>query len=68
MSEQAKTIELAVKSADFAYVQEHHAEVMKEYEKLLEQLDRDLKSGYVKKPYDPQELLERIEKFFNEDL
>ena len=46
MSEQAKTIELAVKSADFAYVQEHHAEVMKEYEKLLEQLDRDLKSGY----------------------
>ena len=24
--------------------------------------------GYVKKPYDPQELLERIEKFFNEDL
>ena len=46
MSEQAKTIELAVKSADFAYVQEHHAEVMKEYEKLLEQLDRDLKCGY----------------------
>ena len=25
-------------------------------------------AGYVKKPYDPQELLERIEKFFNEDL
>ena len=25
-------------------------------------------AGYVKKPYDPQKLLERIEKFFNEDL
>ncbi|MDD7641195.1 MAG: response regulator [bacterium] len=25
-------------------------------------------AGYVKKPYDPQELLERIKKIFNEDL
>ena len=25
-------------------------------------------AGYVKKPYDPQELLERIEKIFSEDL
>ena len=24
--------------------------------------------GYVKKPYDPQELLERIEKNYNQDL
>ena len=45
MSEQAKALELAVKSADVVYVQEHHAKVMKEYENLLEQLDRDLKNG-----------------------
>ena len=42
LSEHAKDLELAVKEADEQYIKEHHAEVMEEYGKLLE----ELRTGY----------------------
>lgn len=38
VSEQAKQLEQAAKEKDISYIKEHHEEMMKEYEKLLEKL------------------------------
>ena len=38
LSEHAKALELATKNADYSYIQEHHKEVMTEYEQLLTEL------------------------------
>lgn len=45
LSEHAKALELAVKDGNDSFVKEHHEEVMKEYDKLLGQLQKELKSS-----------------------
>lgn len=43
LSEHAKALELAVKEGNDSFVKEHHEAFMQEYDKLLEQLFKELK-------------------------
>ena len=42
LSDHAKALESAVQTADYPYILAHHAEVMMEYEKLLEELRHNI--------------------------
>ena len=42
LSEHAKALEYAAKDGNYAYIREHHASVLKEYEELLEKLKNAL--------------------------
>lgn len=43
LAEHAKALELAAKEGNHSFIKEHHEEVMQEYDKLMEQLHKELK-------------------------
>ena len=42
LAEHAKTLEAALKEGNGSFVKEHHEEVMQEYDKLIEQLRKEV--------------------------
>lgn len=42
LAEHAKALESALKEGNISFVKEHHEEVMQEYDKLIEQLRKEV--------------------------